>query len=126
MPCAATAPTGSSIPSFSTASTPTTTIAPETSPMTIAAHGATNAQAAVIATSAAIAPFSIIERSGFLITIHDVATAPSTPAAAAMFVLSATYAKKPTCGKSTASVEPGLNPNQPNQRMITPSVVNAM
>ena len=28
--------------------------------------------------------------------------------------------------KSTPSVEPGLKPNQPNQRMITPSVTNAM
>src|SRR6266540_7431664 len=27
---------------------------------------------------------------------------------------------------TTPSVEPGLNPNQPNQRMITPSVVYAM
>jgi hypothetical protein len=41
-------------------------------------------------------------------------------------VFSATYAKKPTPPKSTDSVEPGLNPNQPNQRMITPSVVYAM
>ncbi len=94
--------------------------------MTIAAHGATNAHAAVMATRAATAPFSIIERSGFLMTIHDVTTAPSTPAAAARFVFNATYAKKPTPPKSTLSVEPGLNPNQPNQRMITPSVVNAM
>ena len=44
----------------------------------------------MIATSAATAPFSIIERSGFLITTHDVTTAPSTPAAAARFVFSAT------------------------------------
>ena len=94
--------------------------------MRIAAHGATNAHAAVIATSAPIAPFSIIERSGFLITIHEVTIAPNTPAAAARFVLSATYAKKPTPPKSTESVEPGLNPNQPNQRIKTPSVVNAM
>ena len=63
---------------------------PETNPIRIAAHGATNAQAAVIATRAAIAPFSIIERSGFLTTIHDVTTAPSTPAAAARFVFRAT------------------------------------
>ena len=96
------------------------------SPITIAAQGATNAHAAVIATSAAIAPFSIIERSGFLITSQEVMTAPSTPAAAARFVFRATYAKKPTPPKSTLSVEPGLKPNQPNQRMITPSVVNAM
>ena len=90
MPCTATAPTGSSIPIRSTKSTPTTTITPATKPIRIAAHGATNAHAAVIATSAAIAPFSIIERSGFLITIHEVTTAPRTPAAAARFVFSAT------------------------------------
>ena len=63
---------------------------PATKPIRIAAQGATNAHEAVIATSAAIAPLSIIERSGFLITIHDVTTAPSTPAAAAMFVFNAT------------------------------------
>ena len=69
---------------------------PDTNPIRIAAQGATNAHAAVIATSAAIAPLSIIDRSGFLTTIHDVTTAPSTPAAAAIFVFRATYAKKPT------------------------------
>ena len=90
IPCAATAPIGSSIPTRSTRSTPKTTITPATKPITIAAHGATNAQAAVIATSAAIAPFSIIEMSGFLITSQDVTSAPRTPAAAAMFVFSAT------------------------------------
>ena len=63
---------------------------PATKPMSRAAHGATNAHAAVIATSAATAPFSIIERSGFLTTIHEVSTAPRTPAAAARFVLRAT------------------------------------
>jgi hypothetical protein len=61
-----------------------------TRPITIAAHGATNAQAAVIATSAPMAPFSIIERSGFRITSHAVVMAPITPAAAARFVLRAT------------------------------------
>ena len=90
MPCAAIAPTGSSIPTRSTRSDPSTTMMPETKPITIAAQGATKAHAAVIATSAAIAPFSIIERSGFLTTIQDVMTAPSTPAAAARFVFSAT------------------------------------
>ena len=77
----------------------------------------------MIATRAAIAPLSIIEISGFLITSHEVMSAPNTPAAAAMLVFSATYAKKPTPPKSTDRVEPGLNPNQPNQRMMTPSVV---
>jgi hypothetical protein len=92
-PCTETAPIGSSMRIRSTASTPSTAIVPATAPITIAAHGATNPAAAVIATSAAITPFSIIERSGFLITIHDVITAPSAPAAAATFVVSATYAK---------------------------------
>ena len=64
--------------------------------MRIAAQGATNAHAAVMATSAAMAPLSIMERSGFLTTIQDVITAPRTPAAAAMFVFKATYEKKPT------------------------------
>ena len=114
------------MPIRSTRRTPKTTITPATPPIRIAAQGATNAQAAVIATRAAMAPFSIIDRSGFLITSHEVMTAPRTPAAAARFVFSATYAKKPTPPKSTLSVEPGLKPNQPNQRMITPSVVNAM
>ncbi len=44
----------------------------------------------MIATRAAITPFSIIERSGFLITIQEIATAPSAPAAAATLVVSAT------------------------------------
>ena len=89
-PCTETAPIGSSMRSRSTPSTPSTAIEPATAPITIAAHGATKPDAAVIATSAAITPFSIIERSGFLITSHDTATAPSAPAAAATFVVSAT------------------------------------
>ena len=52
--------------------------------------GATKPHAAVIATSAAITPFSIIEMSGFLRTSHAVTMPPSAPEAAAMFVVSAT------------------------------------
>src|SRR5215470_9022273 len=114
-PCTATAPIGSSIPIRSTAITPTTAMNPETSPITIAAQGATNPDAAVIATSAARTPFSIIDTSGFLITIHDVRIPPSAPAAAARLVVSATYPKYPILlPVTTASVEPGLKPNQPN------------
>ena len=87
MPCTATAPIGSSMPIRSTQITPTTAMTPETKPITIAAHGATKPDAAVIATSAASAPFSIIEMSGFLSTIHAVKMPPSAPAAAAMFVV---------------------------------------
>src|SRR5262249_20185482 len=100
---------------------------PETSPMTIAAQGATNPDAAVIATSAARTPFSIIDTSGFLITIHDVRIPPSAPAAAARLVVSATYPKYPILlPVTTASVEPGLKPNQPNQRMIVPRTAYGM
>ena len=67
-----------------------TTITPATKPMITAAQGATNAHDAVIATRPAMAPLSIIDRSGFLITTQAVDTAPSTPAAAAMFVFIAT------------------------------------
>ena len=64
MPCTATAPIGSSMPIRSTKITPKTAISPEPAPITIAAHGATKPDAAVIATSAPSAPFSIIEMSG--------------------------------------------------------------
>jgi hypothetical protein len=63
---------------------------PATSPITMPAHGATKPEAAVIATSAAMTPFSIIERSGFRRTSQAVATAPSAPAAAATLVVTAT------------------------------------
>jgi hypothetical protein len=90
IPCTATAPIGSSIRILSTSRTPTTATPPATSPITIAAQGATKPAAAVTATSAAITPFSIIDRSGFFSTSHETVTAPSAPAAAARFVVSAT------------------------------------
>ncbi len=58
--------------------------------MTTAAHGATNPDAAVIATRAAITPLSIIETSGLRSTSQAAPIPPSAPAAAAMFVVSAT------------------------------------
>src|SRR5919202_1458014 len=82
-PWTATAPIGSSIPSRSTTSTPVTATNPAARPITIAAQGATKPQAAVIATSAARAPFSIIETSGLRSTAQAVATPPSAPAVAA-------------------------------------------
>ena len=84
MPCTATAPIGSSIPIRSTQSTPTTAIAPAAAPITTAAHGATKPDAAVIATSAAITPFSIIETSGLRRTSQAAPIPPMAPAAAAM------------------------------------------
>ncbi len=63
---------------------------PETSPITAAAQGATKPQAAVIATRAAMTPFSIIEMSGLRMMSHAETIPPSAPAAAARFVVSAT------------------------------------
>src|SRR6059058_2381401 len=121
IPCTATAPIGSSIPRPSTQITPNTAISPEPAPITIAAHGATNPEAAVIATRPPSAPFSIIEMSGLPSLTQATHMPVTAPAAAAMFVVVATYAKKPTPPKSTDSVEPGLKPNQPNQRISVPS-----
>jgi hypothetical protein len=63
---------------------------PETSPITTAAQGATNPDAAVTATSAASTPFNIIEMSGFRSTTHALTMPLTAPAAAARFVVSAT------------------------------------
>ena len=93
MPCTATAPIGSSIPIDSMKITPNTAITPEPAPITIAAHGATKPEAAVIATSPPSAPFSIIEMSGFPSFIHATSIPATAPVAAATFVVSATYAK---------------------------------
>src|SRR3954447_14846151 len=121
MPCTATAPIGSSIPMDSTQITPNTAIVPEPTPITIAAQGATNPDAAVIATSPPSAPFSIIEMSGLPSLAHATSTPATAPLAAAMCVVAATYAKNPTPPRFTDRVEPGLKPNQPNQRISVPS-----
>jgi len=78
------------MPMRSTSGTATTAITAAKKPITIAAQGATKPEAAVIATSAAMTPFSIIETSGFFSTSQAVAIPPSAPAAAATFVVSAT------------------------------------
>ena len=52
-----------------------------------------------------------------------VATAASTPAAAARLVMNRISAKRPS---SAFRVEPGLNPNQPSHRIRTPSPKSGM
>ncbi|MNT78339.1 hypothetical protein D3C72_2175670 [compost metagenome] len=93
---------------------------PATAPMTNAAQGATKAQEPVIATKAASTPFSIAGISAFPYTIQDTSKAKTPPAAAAILVVKATYPKNPSFIADTAL--PGLNPNQPNQRIITPKI----
>ena len=71
----------------------------------------------MIATSAAIAPLPAMPMSILLVLKYIVATAASTPAAAARFVTIAISGKRPS---SALRPEPGLNPNQPSHRISTP------
>ena len=67
-----------------------------------------------------MAPLQVMPMSKVRVISQIVAIAPSTPAAAARFVTTATSAKRP--GPEIAlSVEPGLKPNQPNHRIRTAS-----
>ncbi len=86
-------------------------------PITIDAHGATNAHGAVIATSPASMPLHVMEMSGFphLAFVHAIAA--MAPAEAASSVFTATTAMR----RSVApNVEPGLKPIQPNVSTSVP------
>ncbi|MNC78378.1 hypothetical protein D3C75_1305720 [compost metagenome] len=63
---------------------------PAITPITIAAHGSTNAQEPVIATKAARTPFSMLGISALPNTTQDTNNAATPPAAAAKFVVNAT------------------------------------
>src|SRR3990172_8439674 len=92
-------------------------------PMTSEAPTLTTLQGAVIATSPARVPLMIMLRSGLPSKSHAATVAERHPAAAAMLVLSAIEA---IAGGSTAIVLPGLNPNQPSQRIRQPRVADVM
>src|SRR5260370_29249702 len=86
-------------------------------PMATAAHGATNAHGAVMATSPASIPLHVIEISGLphLALVHAMAT--PAPADAASSVFTATTAIR----RSVApNVDPGLNPIHPKVRTNVP------
>ena len=93
-------------------------------PRIIATHGSTKAQGAVIATRPAKHPLRIIEKSGFLSSSQAVISALIEPVAAATLVFTSTWAMAEP--SPTAIVEPGLNPNQPSQRMSTPRAAEVM
>ncbi len=79
----------------------------------------TQAQEAVTPTKPANTPLIIIERSG-LPRYSQAATVEATaPKAAAVLVVMAMCAIAPG---STAIVEPGLKPNQPNHKIKQPKV----
>ena len=122
-PCTEIAPQGSSIfkmRSFN--KTPMHTMTPAMTPMTAAEVGDTKAQGAVIATSPASIPLQAIVMSGFPKRNHQKNIAAAEPKMAARFVLIATTEIR----RSVApSVEPGLKPIQPNNRMKVPVTTNA-
>ena len=85
--------------------------------MTTAAHGATNAHGAVIATRPASMPLHDIEMSGLPYFAFVYAIAITKPKHAASSVLTAT---RPMRRSVAPSVEPGLKPIQPNTRTSVP------
>ena len=86
-------------------------------PMTTAAHGATNAHGAVIATSPASIPLHDIEMSGFPHLEYVQPAATTKPAHAESSVFTAT---SPMRRSVAPNVEPGLKPIQPNTRISVP------
>src|SRR5919106_5216849 len=82
----------------------------------------TKAHGAVMATRPARAPLMIIVKSGLPISHHAAKVAVNAAADAAVFVVTAMRA---ISAKEAAMVLPGLNPNQPNQRISPPAVAVA-
>src|ERR687891_1603979 len=121
-PCTEMAPTGSSILILSKNITEPTTIAPAIAPMRTATDVVTVPQGAVIATRPASRPLAVIETSGLLVRSHMTPPATTAPAQAATRVRVATI----ITNSSAASSEPGLNPNQPMNRMSAPSTTSGM
>ena len=77
----------------------------------------TNAQPAVIDTSPARQPLTVIEKSGLPYRRQAYSVATSVLAADDSAVVTAIRA---IASGSTAIVDPGLKPNQPSQRIIPP------
>src|SRR5580692_8067223 len=117
-PCTEMAPHGSSIlATRSKKRTPPHTRAPASTPMMTEDVGDTNAQGAVIATSPASIPLQAMVMSGLPNRKYQISMAAAEPAQAARFVLTATTEIR----RSVApSVEPGLKPIHPNNRMNVP------
>src|SRR5659263_120661 len=91
-------------------------------PIIRAGMGPTNPDAGVIAASPATPPVTMPRALGFppcfqLIAIHEIATA-----AADVFVTMKAFAAR----LPAVSALPALNPNQPNQSSIPPSIVIGM
>ena len=90
---------------------------PATAPMISAPSGVTVAQGEVMATRPASTPFRVMPTSGFPNLNQATTMAAMPPAQPARNVLTMMRAMVPLA----AVVEPALNPNQPRDRMKTPS-----
>ena len=87
--------------------------------MTAAAHGATKAHGAVMATRPASRPLAVIDGSGFPKRRHMRNMAERQPKAAAMIVLVMTTASRRSV---PANVDPPLKPIHPTRRMNVPRI----
>src|SRR6202140_5847506 len=116
------APQGSStLITRSLKKTPQQTRIPASTQMTTEEVGDTKAHGAVIATSPASIPLQAMVISGFPKRQYQNTIAVAAPATAARFVFTAITEMR----RSVApSVEPGLNPIQPNKRMKVPVTTN--
>src|SRR5690606_38826108 len=116
------APTGSSTRSRSNMATEYTTMTPPMAPMTAAAQVSTAPTGAVIATSPARRPLAANVTSGFPSRAQLTSMALTAPAQAATRVLR----EIGITNSSAASSEPGLNPNQPMNRIMAPRTTNGI
>ena len=88
--------------------------------------GDTRSQPAVMPTRPASTPLSVSERDGFLYLNQATSNENIPPAQAARLVVRKTWeiaVRLPS--PDAANCEPGLKPNQPNQRMKTPRLASA-
>ena len=121
-PCTDEAPTGSSIfITWSIKSTAKIMTVPQIAPIRTAPTGDTRSQPAVMPTSPANTPLRVSDNDGFLYFIQATIREKNPPAQAARLVV------RNTCeiarrlpSPAAASCDPGLKPNQPNQRIKTP------
>ena len=121
-PCTLIAPTGSSILHFlSMNSTASTITIPHTRPINAAPAGLTISQPAVIPTSPAKAPLSVIDTSGFLYLIHVKIIVVTLATAALKLVFINILPARAMLSPSIFTVEQPLKPNQQNHKMNTPS-----
>ena len=121
------APTTSSTRNFSNRCIPTVHNTPPITPTSIANSIFSRIGAAVIDTRPLIAPLSTNSRLTFPCISRAVTIAASTPPQAARLVLTNITAIQVTsAAEPNLSCEPPLKPNQPSQRMNTPSVTSGI